>query len=199
MALPCNSTREDLEDAKLVANSFNVPFLEIDITDVYNRLENEINKELDKSNISKTISKEANINVKPRLRMTTLYATAQTMDYLVMGTGNLSEIMMGYTTKWGDGASDLNPIANFTVEEVLSIGEYLGVPDKILRKSPNDGLGMETDEEKMGVKYSQVSEYINTGKTDKEAMEIIEKKSKTSKHKRDKIPVYYFERKNYLG
>ena len=103
--------------------------------------------------------------------------------------------MVGYTTKWGDSASDFNPIANFTVDEVLAIGEYLGVPNKIIKKAPNDGLGGKTDEEKMGVTYKQIAEYIETGKTDKEAMLIIDKLNMNSKHKREPIPTYSFERK----
>ncbi len=70
----------------------------------------------------------------------------------MIGTGNLCESMVGYTTKWGDNSSDFNPIGNFTVKEVLEIGKILGVPEKILKKAPNDGLGLETDEEKNGDK-----------------------------------------------
>ena len=58
----------------------------------------------------------------------------------------------------GDNASDFNPIGNFTVSEVLAIGEHLGVPEKIIKKAPNDGLGGKTDEEKMGVTYKQIEE-----------------------------------------
>ena len=116
--------------------------------------------------------------------MTTLYYVAQNMNYLVAGTGNKCEATVGYTTKWGDNASDFNPIGEFTVEEVLQIGKYLGVPEKIINKAPNDGLGGKTDEEKLGVTYKQ------TGKTQKEAMEIIKRKEKTSEHKRKPIPVY---------
>ena len=77
---------------------------------------------------------------------TTLYYVAQNMNYLVAGTGNKCEATVGYTTKWGDNASDFNPIGEFTVEEVLQIGKYLGVPEKIINKAPNDGLGGKTDE-----------------------------------------------------
>lgn len=194
VAMPCNSINADLEDAKLVAEKFNVPFLEVNLTNTYNELENTINTSLN----GIKLNNDSKINIKPRLRMTTLYAIAQTLGYLVIGTGNLCESMVGYTTKWGDGASDFNPIANFTVEEVLAIGEYLGVPDKIIHKAPNDGLGGQTDEEKMGVTYKQIAEYIETGKTDKKAMENIEKRNRLSKHKRESIPTYKFERKKYL-
>ena len=139
--------------------------------------------------------------------MTTLYGIAQTLGYLVIGTGNLCEAMVGYTTKWGDSSYDFNPIANFTVEEVLAIGKYLGVPEKILVKAPNDGLGGQTDEEKMGIKYSQISEMIEKGKVEKtcspneNAKDIenkILKKYQASMQKRIPVPVYKFERKNHL-
>ena len=108
-----------------------------------------------------------------------------------MGTGNKCEAVVGYTTKWGDNAHDFNPIAEFTVEEVLQIAEYLGVPDKIIKKAPNDGLGGLTDEEKLGVTYKQIAEYIETGKTEEKAMEIIVRKEKIAEHKRKPIPVYH--------
>lgn len=105
----------------------------------------------------------------------------------------------GYTTKWGDSASDFNPIANFTVDEVLKMGEYLGVPDVIIKKAPNDGLGGLTDEEKMGVKYSQIAEMIEKGDIeDSNAKEIILKRFNSSKHKREGVPTYKFDRPNYL-
>ncbi len=197
VAMPCNSISEDLEDAKLVSETFNVPLLEIDLNDTYFDLETSLIENL--QNINMNLSEEAKINIKPRLRMTTLYAIAQSLGYLVIGTGNLSEAMVGYTTKWGDNAYDFNPIANFTVSEVLTIAEYLGVPDKIINKQPNDGLGGQTDEEKMGVTYSQIQDYIEKNKTDEKAMKIIEKLNKQSKHKREKIPVYTFKRNNYLN
>ena len=184
VAMPCNSIKTDIEDAKLVSNKFDVPLIEIDLTNTFNTLEKEIDKNI------KPVA-EAKINTKPRLRMTTLYYIAQSLNYLVIGTGNKCEAVVGYTTKWGDNAHDFNPIAEFTVEEVLQIGEYLGVPEKIIKKAPNDGLGGLTDEEKLGVTYKQIAEYIETGKTDEKALEIIKKKEKLAKHKREPIPVYH--------
>lgn len=196
VAMPCNSISSDLEDARLVASTFEVKSLEVDLTNSYNILEKTINNSLEELNVE--LNKDSKINIKPRMRMTTLYGIAQTLGYLVIGTGNLCERMVGYTTKWGDSASDFNPIANFTVDEVLAIGEYLGVPDKIIHKAPADGLGGQTDEEKMGVTYKQIAEYIETGKTDKDAMANIERRNKISKHKRMQVPLYEFERKKFL-
>lgn len=183
IAMPCNSINTDFEDAKLVADKFEVPLIKIDLSETYKMLETELDKIV-------TPKEEAKINAKPRLRMTTLYYIAQSLDYLVIGTGNKCEAIVGYTTKWGDSAHDFNPIGDFTVEEVLQIGEYLGVPDKIIKKAPADGLGGLTDEQKLGVTYKQIAEYIETGKTDEKAMEIIKRKEKASLHKRKPIPVY---------
>lgn len=183
IAMPCNSIKADIEDAKLVSDKFEVPLLKIDLTDTYKTLEKEIDQIVKPND-------EAKINAKPRLRMTTLYYIAQSLNYLVIGTGNKCESVVGYTTKWGDSAHDFNPIGDFTVEEVLQIGEYLGVPDKIIKKAPADGLGELTDEEKLGVTYKQIAEYIETGKTDVKAMEIIKRKENASRHKRQPIPIY---------
>lgn len=193
VAMPCFSKQTDLEDAKLVAEAFEVPLLKVDLSNTYQEMENEINCQIPQS-----LTQEAMINIKPRLRMTTLYSIAQTLGYLVIGTGNLCEAMVGYTTKWGDNSSDFNPIGNFIVEEVLAIGKMLGVPEKILQKAPSDGLGGQTDEEKMGIQYSQVAEMIETGTTDEKVKQEIIRRYQVSKHKRRTVPIYTFERKNYL-
>lgn len=189
VAMPCLSIESDLEDAKLVADTFGVKMINVDLSETYLELEREVQKSL-----KREISIDSKINIKPRLRMTTLYSIAQTLGYLVIGTGNLCEATVGYTTKWGDSAYDFNPIANFTVEEVLEIGRILGVPNRIINKAPNDGLGSGTDEEKMGVSYAQITEYINKGKTEPKAMEIIKNLNIKSEHKRKPSPVYPYIR-----
>ena len=188
VSMPCNSIKKDQEDAKLVADKFGVRLIEIDLNNTYKMLENEIDKKVNAINNNR--EEEAKMNAKPRLRMTTLYYIAQNLNYLVIGTGNKCEAVVGYTTKWGDNASDFNPIGDFTVEEVLQIAEFLDVPSQIIKKAPNDGLGKITDEEKLGVTYKQIAEYIETGTTDKEALKIIQQKEKASIHKREPIPVY---------
>ncbi len=193
VSMPCNSRNSDFEDADLVAKTFEVKNIKVDLSKSYEEMEKQINLKTNKN-----LSKESTINIKPRLRMTTLYGIAQTLGYLVIGTGNLCEAMVGYTTKWGDNSSDFNPIGNFTVNEVLEIGKILGVPEKILKKAPSDGLGEQTDEEKMGIKYSQIEEMIEMGNTEEEAKEEIIKRYKSSKHKRSLVPIYTFERRNLL-
>ena len=77
--MPCQSNKEDLEDARLVSETFGVKLLEVDLTDTYEKLENEI-----KSVLKENLKKESKINMKPRLRMTTLYSIAQNYNYLVI-------------------------------------------------------------------------------------------------------------------
>ena len=187
VAMPCASSMADFEDAKLVADTFGVDMLTIDLTSTYNSLISSI-----ESNINEPIPSFSSINIKPRLRMTTLYAIGQYKGYLVAGTGNLCEIFVGYTTKWGDSASDFNPLAEFSVREVLEIGKIIGVPQKILNKAPNDGLGSGSDEDKLGVKYIEIEEYIKNGTCGNSSKDLIIKNlhSKTQ-HKREQIPVFH--------
>ncbi len=179
VAMPCHSIKEDLEDAKLVSNYFNVKLDTVDITDVY-----ETQKCIIEKSTNLDICDEALVNLKPRIRMSTLYTIAQSKGYLVLGTGNLCERYVGYFTKHGDGAFDYNPIAEFSVDEVYQIARYIDVPEKVLQKAPADGLGKLTDEQKLGVKYSQIAEVAILGDTkDKKAFEKITKLHKNTRHK----------------
>lgn len=87
-----------------------------------------LGEQLEKDNAGEANLKMANVNINPRLRMTTLYALGQARGYLVAGTGNLDEATLGYFTKWGDGAHDFNPIADLTVGEIYEHLRYLGAP-----------------------------------------------------------------------
>ena len=103
-------------------------------------------------------------NIPPRVRMTMLYAIAQTYNGRVIGTCNLSENYIGYFTAWGDGVSDCEPLANLTVTEVRTLGKSLGLPTEWVDKTPDDGLPNSCpDEEKFGFTYSQLDEYILNG------------------------------------
>lgn len=122
-----------------------------------------INKALETDgNIS--LSKQAGQNIPPRIRMTTLYAIAQTLNGRVVNTCNNSEDYIGYSTKFGDAAGDFSLFANLTVTEVLAIGDYLGVPYQWVHKTPDDGLPHSSpDEEKIGFTYAELDRYIREG------------------------------------
>ena len=109
--------------------------------------------------------------------------------YLVAGTSNKCELFVGYFTKGGDNVHDIATIADFTVSEVISIGEYLNVPREVLYRTPSDGLSGVSDEEKLGVKYIDIERYINKEEIDIKDKERIEKLHKSSRHKFN-IPTY---------
>lgn len=184
--MPCESKRNyniDRDHALLVAEKYDIKTIEVDITEAKLAL---------KSALTPIIGEEVPMaygNMNPRLRMTVLYTIAQTYNYLVAGTGNASERFMGYFTKWGDGAFDFNPIADLTVAEVYEMLEYLEAPREIIDKAPSAGLfDGQTDEDEMGVKYSDVDEYIKTGKCNNQ--DKILSANKRTEHKRVPSPIY---------
>ncbi|MEG0050977.1 MAG: NAD(+) synthase [Terrisporobacter sp.] len=184
ISMPCDSYQNDVDHANLVANRFGIELLNINLDSTLDILKQGIESDV-------ALSKLAISNIKPRLRMTTLYAIAQTKNYLVVGTDNHSEITMGYFTKWGDGGYDFNPLADLTMQEVLELGKILDVPSDILKKAPSAGLWEgQTDEIEMGVTYKSIEEFIKRGTTDEESLDIIKKINKNTQHKRE-MPYLY--------
>lgn len=110
-----------------------------------------------------SISTQTETNCPPRIRMTTLYAIAQSMNGRVANTCNLSEDWVGYSTRYGDSVGDFSPLSNLTSDEVIAVGECLGLPIKFTRKVPSDGLCGKTDEDNLGFTYEVLNKYIRTG------------------------------------
>ena len=187
--MPCHSKNEDYENAKLVANTFGFKLMEFDLTNIYNNYVEQIkNNNL----VTDDNLQDANINIKPRLRMSTLYYYAAMLSnvnkgvYIVPGTSNKCELYVGYFTKGGDNVSDIAVLADLTVDEVIKIGEYIGVPNRVIYKTPDDGLSGKTDEEKLGVKYSEIAEVINkhdNPNVSKKTFEKIKKMHQNNLHK----------------
>lgn len=189
----------DNKDAMALIEKFNFDYLTVDITDTVNTLIKtiDINSSIESStamtvkgnNIA--LQQMAMDNIKPRVRMTTLYTIAQSMGYLVVGTGNLSEITMGYFTKWGDGASDINPLANFTKTQVRILGKYLELPDRIITKAPSANLWQgQTDEDEMGITYYDLDRYILTKEGSDEVKSKVENTNRKIQHKLKPITTY---------
>jgi len=114
------------------------------------------------ANNHKKLSVQAGINIIPRVRTAVEYAIAQDTvpdKSAVVCTANLSELVMGYFTKWAD-MGDLAPLACLTKTEVRQLGLELGLPENLVMKTPADGLTGCSDEEKMGFTYGQVDAYI---------------------------------------
>lgn len=125
------------------------------------------------------ISDQTRTNIPPRIRMTTLYAYSQSMNGRVSNNCNLSEDIMGYSTRWGDAAGDFSPLSKLTTVEIIQIGEELGLPEHLVHKTPIDGLNVNpdgsyvTDEQKMGVSYADIHLYAR--QPEKISMELYKK------------------------
>ncbi|MCR5310527.1 MAG: NAD(+) synthase [Lachnospiraceae bacterium] len=141
------------------------------------------------------VTKDTKINIPPRVRMTTLYAVAQGLKEggRVINTCNKSEDYIGYSTKFGDSAGDMSVLAAFTVEEVLQIGDYLGLPEFLVHKKPSDGLSGMTDEDKIGFTYATLDKYIATGICDDDdTKNKIDRMHRLNLHKLEPMP--HFEK-----
>ncbi len=118
-----------------------------------------------------TLSKQAEQNIPPRVRMTVLYAVSQSLNGRVVNTCNLSEDWVGYATRWGDSVGDFSPLGGLVVQEIRGIGHALGIPSKWVDKTPDDGLPHScSDEQKFGFTYEVLDRYIRTGECDDEAV-----------------------------
>lgn len=193
VTMPCHSKEEDKIDAKVISDYYGFTLIDFDLTNIFDEFKNELNN---LGNLTKDETKNSDINLKPRLRMATLYYLAalysslKNKTYLVAGTSNKSEIYVGYFTKGGDNVHDIATIADLTVEEVIKVGEYLQVPNKVLYKTPSDGLSNQTDEDRLGVSYKDIAAYMeNKEKLDIEVQAKIEKLHNNNMHKFN-IPTY---------
>ena len=110
------------------------------------------------------VTPNAETNIPPRIRMTYLYAIAQSLSGYVVNTCNLSEDYIGYSTIFGDLAGAFSPLAKFTVTELRMMGHELGLPPIWVNKTPSDDLPNSCgDEEKFGFSYEELDKYIRTG------------------------------------
>lgn len=139
------------------------------------------------------VSKDARINTPPRIRMTTLYAVAQSLPEggRVANTCNRSEDYVGYSTKYGDAAGDFSPCSDYLVCEMLQIGDALGLPKELIHKTPSDGLSGMSDEDKLGFTYAVLDNYVLTGVCEDAAVkEKIDRLHRLNLHKLRPIPMY---------
>ena len=168
--MPCGSDPRDEADAILVADTFDVPPFRVDLEGAYEALVSEARLGLDgltaqlRPHGDEDRDRVALANVRPRLRMTALYFLANSLDYLVAGAGNRSELTIGYFTKHGDGGVDVLPIGHLLKSEVRTLAKQLGVPQAIIDKAPSAGLWPgQTDEAEMGFTYADLERYLTHG------------------------------------
>lgn len=125
------------------------------------------------------------LNLPPRIRMTLLYAISQSIEESrVINTSNLSEDWVGYATIYGDTTGAFSPLGTLTSDEVIQVGEFLGLPEKFTCKAPSDGLTGKTDEDVFGFSYEMLNRYIREGVCEDENIkQRIDNMHKFSRHK----------------
>ena len=208
VVMPCRSDPEDVEDALACARAFSLPTLVCDLTSLFDRHLALVSGCLSNAAAQPEVafaapaltavadaaarvaisdpsrSRMAQANLKPRLRMTVLYYYANILGYLVVGTTNRSELTVGYFTKYGDGGSDIMPLAAMVKWQVRELASYLGVPRYIIEKAPTAGLWSgQTDEGEMGMSYAELDNYILTGEADDAVRQRVDSLSRAAQHK----------------
>jgi NAD+ synthase len=185
--MPCHSQPEDGDLACLVAATFGLRTVEVDLGPTFDLLV---------AAIPDGMPDMARANIKPRLRMAVLYAMAQTRGYLVAGTGNKSELMVGYFTKYGDGGVDVEPLGELYKEQVRQLALELGIPQAIIDRPPSAGLWAgQTDEGEMGLTYEELDATLaaiegqRTETVDQTVLEKVQRMIDSSHHKRATPPV----------
>lgn len=198
--MPCHSHPDDEADARLHARQAGIPVVTIDLTPVYDALLAGIEQAWrgpgappapeEGPAADDARRRLALANIKPRLRMTALYYVANRFNYLVVGTENRSELTVGYFTKHGDGGVDILPIAGLVKTQVYELGRFLGVPEKIINRTPGAGLWPgQTDEDELGLTYAELDRYILTGDAAPEVKAKIDRLHRISEHKRRRPPI----------
>ena len=185
--LPCHSSAEDAGMADLVARSFGLRMITVNLDSPYDALVAVLPvRTLDL----------ARANLKPRLRMAAWYALAQTRGYLVAGAGNKSEIMVGYCTKYGDAGVDLLPLGDLYKSQVRVLARELGVPQPVIDRAPSAGLWPgQTDEGEIGITYCDLDaalaavEVGNPEGVDPELLSRVQRMVARSAHKRALPPI----------
>ncbi|HHW15722.1 MAG TPA: NAD(+) synthase [Firmicutes bacterium] len=189
LIMPCHSDPRDREDALLVAQTFDLPVQTVDLGPVFDAHLAALRQALGAAlgpgvEVGERRANLAAANLKPRLRMTTLYFFANSLNYLVVGTGNRSELTVGYFTKYGDGGVDLLPLGGLVKSQVRELAEYLGVPRRVIDKPPSAGLWQgQTDEGEMGASYAELDRYILEGVASGALRAKVERMSRAAAHK----------------
>lgn len=163
-----NGEQNDIKDSFELVNHLGIRFTVQNIDKIYKEFLRNLEYPIDGNIYRIKQTEQAKINLPPRIRMTTLYAIAQCVNGRVVCTDNLSESYIGYSTRWGDNVGDFCPLLSFTSEEVMAIGDYLGLPYELVHKTPSDGLCGKTDEDRFGFTYKVLNKYIRTGVCDDE-------------------------------
>lgn len=184
-----NGEQKDISDSRKAAEILGIEAFTVNIAPVFDAAISTYTGSFGNN----PISEDTKINLAPRIRMATLYALAQSLPKggRVANTCNASEDYIGYSTKYGDAAGDFSPCSDFTVTEMLQIGDALGLPGELVHKTPSDGLCGQTDEDKLGFTYAALDHYMETGEcSDEDTKTRIDRLHRLNLHKLKVIPAY---------
>ena len=190
--------QSDIKDSMDVCSILGIHNTTVDIGDSVSAITSQVWNERKESGIYP--SKDMEINLPARIRMSTLHAIGQCVDGRVINTSNLSEDMVGYATQFGDNAGAYAPLQGLTVTEVKALGLHLiyelgknnrseGTYDvqsrllELIHKTPVDGLQAQTDEDRLGFTYANLDRFIRYNEGSDEFKEMIRKKYKQNKFK----------------
>ena len=183
-------SQSDIDAANQLIEYLDIPSFEINIGSACSALYDAIDVGYDYDHCVKDNSMVAT-NTPARIRMATLYAVAALVGGRVVNTCNYSEDYVGYSTKYGDGAGDFSPLGEYTVREILLIGDYLNLPHELIYKVPSDGMCGKTDEENLGFSYATLDAYLlEDVKPDYETYKKIETAHRRNIHKLRRMPVF---------
>lgn len=162
-----NGEQPDIDEARQVCEYLGIRSIEINIADAINGVLDGIKYGIYDNTRqgfgSLEISEQTRTNLPARIRMATLFAVAQSCNGRVSCNCNLSEDYVGYSTYGGDDFGSFAPLRHLTTDEVVAIGDALGLPHHMTHKVPSDGLCGKTDEDNLGFTYAVLNKYIRTG------------------------------------
>jgi NAD+ synthase len=190
-----NGVQSDISDSRKLVEFLQIPYVELNIGGAFHAMKDMLagSEALRKISRSEGLTRDTEINLPPRLRMATLYAVGQMIPggARVVNTCNASEDYVGYSTKYGDAAGDFSPMSELLVHEVLQIGDVLGLPEQLVRKTPSDGLSGMSDEDKLGFTYKMLDNYVLTGECeDEEKKARIDRLHRLNLHKLRLMPKF---------
>lgn len=203
--MPIASRDADTRDAELVARTYEVIARLIDLAPTFNTLLAALPADgapgLEDANVPAEARDRqralALANIKARLRMTALYALSNRYSGLVVGTGNKTELSIGYFTKYGDGGVDLLPIGDLDKTAVRALARELGVPEQIVARPSSAGLWEgQLDEAEIGLTYEQLDHTLaalasgTTEPGDDSAIDRVSALVSASEHKRRPVPIF---------